>query len=153
MLAHTGAFVLSALPPTSTLDPERNNRLGRGVGPKGCPSSNTGMGDPPAETGGTTHPAQEVEKSGVKEEPKTPTEATDGQHTGVVWEPQAASLPAESRRSASEAAPPAKAPVWPVVVTDEPIRLHMDGWPRWGTRFSWKSSPGRLGTGLETNQC
>ena len=28
--------------------------------------------------------------------------------------------------SASEAAPPAKVPVWPVVVTDEPIRLHME---------------------------
>ena len=100
---------------TSPAYPSRQGDRAKGVAMTSSPrtasashSSNTGMGDPPAETGGTTHPAQEVEKSGVKEEPKTPTQATGGQRTGVVLEPQASSQPAEIPASASEAAPPAK---------------------------------------------
>ena len=90
------------------------------------PSSNARMGDPPAETGGTTHPAQEVEKAGVKEEPKSLTEATGGQHTGVVLEPQAASQPSEV---------PQKVPLRPCHLPGLPCGLW---WSRTGpSGFTW----------------
>ena len=45
---------------------------------------------------------------------------------GWFWSRRPRLSPPKSRKSASEAVPPTRAPVWPVVVTDGPIRLHME---------------------------
>ena len=53
-----------------------------------------------------------------------------------------AGQPPKSRGSVSEAAPPAKAPVWPVVVTDEPIRLYTGRVARSSNRRHWLAQVG-----------
>ena len=125
---------------TSPADPPRAKGVAMSSSSRtasASPSSNARMGDPPAETGGTTHPAQEVEKAGVKEEPKT------ANTPGWFWSRRPRLSPPKCPRPCH--LPGLPCGLW-TTPSDFTWRGWPDpataatGWPRWGTLFSWMSS-------------